>query len=237
MKLSEFCIKNNLCDKSEIDKVTFIVFYKQLVEKKDIVTIKEIGEALLNNNLCSPNIYRLQNNIKKDKKFINKKGGYVLTQKAYLQLKNGCSIDDFENIESNSEFLDESLFVDVPTYLLKLAKQINNAYNNHLWDATAVLVRRVFEILLIKSYQCLNISDEIRKNGGYITLEKIIDNAVQNKILDLSRAKKDLNAVREIGNFSAHKLEYNANINDLNSIKEKYRVIVEELLYKSGLKK
>lgn len=100
------------------------------------------------------------------------------------------------------------------------------------------MVRRVFEILLIKSYQHLNLSDEIKKdNGVYVSLEKIIDNATQNKSLGLSMVKKDLDSVREIGNFSAHRLEYNANVNDLNRIKEKYRAIVEELLYKSGLKK
>ena len=67
-------------------------------------------------------------------------------------------------------------------------------------------------------------------------LEGIITDAISNTTLNLSRCKNDLRAVKDVGNFAAHRMNYNANINDLNKIKEKYRLIVEELLYKSGLK-
>ncbi len=39
------------------------------------------------------------------------------------------------------------------------------------------------------------------------------------------------------GNYAAHRIEYNTTKKDLDEIKVKYRVILEELYYKSGLKK
>lgn len=234
---SEFCVKNQLDIKREIDKVAYLAFFVQTSKKQNFFSIEEVVQIMLDNNLCNPNIYRLKTNIKHDNRFIVKGKNFALTQKSFTKLKDECVYDDFEYVESSSEFIDESLFVDVPTYMIKLVKQINCAYKNNLYDAAAVLVRRVFENLLIKAYKNHGISDEIKKNGSYIMLEKIIDNAVQNKTLDLSRSRKELDSVREIGNYSAHKMDYNCNINDLNKIKENYRCIMEELLYKSGLKK
>lgn len=236
MDINEFCIKNELSNKKELDKVAYLAFFVQCSKFKNFFTTDEIVCILQENNLCNPNVSRLKNNIKQDKRFLRKGEGFALTQKAYLEISQTCVILDFETIKSNSEFIDEILFKSSPTYIKNLVKQINCAYANNLFDAVAVLIRRVFEILLIKSYQNIGIEDDIKNNGNYVMLEKIIDNAIVNKKLALSRSRSDLNLIRNVGNYSAHKLEYNANKNDIDKIKNKYRVIIEELLYKSGLK-
>lgn len=236
MDVRDFCIKNDLVNMNEIDKVAYLAFFVQWSKSKNIFTIVEIVDILRENNLCNPNISRLKVKIRKNKRFMCKGENFALTQKAYLEISQNCIMLDFETIKSNSEFIDENLFNSSPTYLKSLVKQINCSYANNLFDAVAVLIRRVFEILLIKTYLKIGIDDEIKANGNYVTLEKIIDNAIQNKKLSLSRSKKDLDSIRNVGNYSAHKLEYNANKNDIDKIKDKYRLIVEELLYKSGLK-
>jgi hypothetical protein len=76
------------------------------------------------------------------------------------------------------------------------------------------------------------------KSGCYhITLDKIIKNAEQNKTLALSaNTRKEMALFKDLGNYSAHKIWYNCTQGDIKPHILKYRVIIEELMYKSGLK-
>lgn len=235
MNFQKYQIANQLVYKLEIDKVLYIAFYILISENKNEFSINEIIEYLKNYNYNIPNVSRLKSKLKKDIRFGVRDGKYYLTAKTIAKYKAIILFDDFETILSDNEFLDESLFPNQHKYLLKLVKQVNASYRNNLFDAAAVLIRRIFEILLIKSYEKLQIEQEIKKDGNYLTLEKIIDNAVSNKTLKLSRSRAELDKIRNEGNFAAHKIEYNTNKNDLDKIKDSYRAITEELLYKSGL--
>lgn len=238
MNVKDFCTKNRLDRLKEIDKVAYLAFYVQKTNKVNCFNVEHIVSIMINNALCNPNVPRLRKNIRADKRFMVASGNmYSLRQSAYLDIETNCIYEDYDSVESNSEFIDESLFAKTPEYMIKLIKQINSSYKHNLFDAAAVLIRRVFENLLIKSYEKLGISDVIKnKDGNYLMLEGIITDAVSNTTLNLSRCKGDLRIVKDVGNFAAHRMNYNTNINDLNKIKEKYRLIVEELLYKSGLK-
>lgn len=71
-----------------------------------------------------------------------------------------------------------------------------------------------------------------------ISLEKIVKNAAQNSALLLSaNAKKDMNLFRDLGNYSAHKIWYNCTQQDIQPHTLKYRALIEELIYKAGLRK
>ena len=235
MDFEKYQIENKLVEKLEVDKVLYIAFYILTVENKNEFSVNDIVKYLEKYNYNIPNLSRLKTKLKKDVRFGIKNEKYYLTAKTIAKYKNLIIFDDFETILSDNEFLDESLFPNQHKYLLKLVKQVNASYRNNLFDAAAVLIRRIFEILLIKSYENFNIEDEIKKDGNYLMLEKIIDNAVSNKTLKLSRSRAELDKIRNVGNFAAHKIEYNTNKNDLDKIKDSYRAITEELLYKSGL--
>ena len=223
---------NQLHERSEIDKVYFIAAYIYIEKKRSKFSISEIVYYLINNNYNKPNISRLRKNIRLDKRFNSIGEKFCLSPREIVSLNDKVIYKDFITIESNSEFLDETLFPESHSYLIRLVKQINASYKNNLYDATAVLIRRVFEILLIKTYQQLGIDSEIKKGDGYVSLEKIIDNALLNSKIKFSRSKRELDNVRNVGNFAAHKIEYNTNRNDLDKIKYSYRAIVEELLIK-----
>ncbi len=98
-------------------------------------------------------------------------------------------------------------------------------------------MRRVFEITLILAYENLGIQDEIKNNGEYVMLEKIVANAVSNSTLGLSRLKKEYNSIREVGNYAAHRVLYNTRKKDIDDIKNVFRVCLEELYYKAGMLK
>lgn len=78
--------------------------------------------------------------------------------------------------------------------------------------------------------------DQIKdSNGDYVMLERIVANAIQNTTLHISRSRKEYDAIRDLGNFAAHKIHFNTRKSDIDDIKQTYRVCLEELYYIAGL--
>ena len=154
-----------------------------------------------------------------------------------LEQEYGILWTDVTTVVSDSELIDENKFCGKRHYLDRLIYQINNSYANNCYDATAVLMRRLFEILLILTYQNLKIDDEIKdsQGKGYVMLDAIVKNAKSNSIIRLSRIKNEFDTFRMIGNFSAHNITYTACKKDIDDIKLNYRVMLEELYNKASL--
>ena len=147
---------------------------------------------------------------------------------------------DSNTIVEEGTVLPEGLYERVSSNIQSLCKQINASYENNLFDCAAVIMRRLLENLLVLSYQNAGIDYEIMDKSGcvYLPLDKIIKNAVQNKTLVLSsNSKRDLPFFKDLGNYSAHKIWYNCTKQDIHQHIFKYRVIVEELMYISGVNK
>lgn len=119
----------------------------------------------------------------------------------------------------------------------KIADQINKSFYYGIYDGTAVLMRRLVEMLLILAFKEISQEDSIRNaDGNYLQLSQIINQAVPNKALDLTRnAKKYISLFKERGDLSAHNPFYNCRQRDLQNIQYKYRLLIEELFYKSGI--
>lgn len=148
--------------------------------------------------------------------------------------------DNDEQITQNETILPSYLFEDCPTYITKLYEQINSSYENYLFDCTAVMMRRLVEVLLVFTYRNHKIEDEIKnkEKTHHISLDKMINNAKDNTVIALSSSSsKDLAMFKDLGNFSAHRIYFNCSKKDIEPIIIKYRAIIEELLYKSGLRK
>ncbi len=141
-------------------------------------------------------------------------------------------------ITESGTVLPTQLFDKILPNIKLLCRQINASYENNLYDCTAVMMRRLLEGLLVLAYQNNGIEDEItEKNGWHSTLDKIIKNAAQNKTLALSaNTKRDMPLFKDIGNYSAHKIWYNSTKQDIEPHIFQYRVIIEELMYKAGVK-
>lgn len=147
--------------------------------------------------------------------------------------------DDNVAVMQMGTILPEPLFAELPPNVQSLCKQINASYENNLFDCTAVIMRRLLESLLVLSYQNAGIENEIMDKSGkrHIMLDGIIKNAEQNTTLSLSaNTKRDMALFKELGNYSAHKIWYNCTQQDIKPHALRYRAIIEELMYKAGLK-
>jgi hypothetical protein len=146
--------------------------------------------------------------------------------------------EDNVTIEQNESILPNAVVEGLSPNIQSLCKQINASYEHNLYDCTAVIMRRLLEGLLVVSYQNNGLEVDITdKNGRHFSLDKIIKNAEQNPNLSLSlNTRKDMNLFRELGNYSAHKIWFNSTQKDIEPHILKYRAIIEELIYKAGLK-
>ncbi|MHC5252085.1 hypothetical protein ACYRFS_02950 [Listeria kieliensis] len=241
MELLEFLDYINFNKLNEIDKVKMICFYHHKINNLDVFTFDQI-KKFMNDCGYNPNMSRLTKKmtIGPHKFFLyeeKQKFKFIPLILHGLEREYKNYWEDTETIASSSELIDENKFCNKRYYLDRLIKQINNSYSNNCYDACAVLMRRLFEILLILSYQNLGIDNEIKdsNNKGYIMLDGIVKNAKNNNVLKLSRIKNDFDRFRKTGNFSAHNITYTAGKKEIDDIKLEYRVMLEELYNKSNL--
>ena len=136
----------------------------------------------------------------------------------------------------------EDSFLEVAHYkgggknIVAIGDQINATYEFELYDACAVLCRRLLESLLILSFKHSKVEARIKDPAGkYLFLSNIVTIAKSDPDLDLSRNVNDyLHDIVEVGNLSAHSIFIIATKRDLDLIKYKFRIIIEELMHKAG---
>lgn len=241
MELSQYITSVNLSQKTEIEKVKLVASYVTSTSNTAMFSLDEVADILCSAGHPISNMSRLRGYLAKSRDFrmVSKTNKYMLTPAARdkMQTEYGRFFHDEELVVSSSELLDESLFLGKRGFLDKLIKQINHCYSNNCFDACAVLMRRVFEIVLILAYERHGIQDQIRdKSGDYVKLEQIVADAVQNKTLNISRSRRRYDSIRDLGNLAAHKIHFNTRKSDIDEIKQDYRVSLEELYYIAGLK-
>lgn len=119
----------------------------------------------------------------------------------------------------------------------KIADQINKSFYYEIYDGTAVLMRRLIEMLLILAFKEIGQEDSIRgSDGNYLQLSQIINLAIPNKALDLTRnAKTYLSIFKEKGDLSAHNPFHISFKRDLELLQPKYRHLIQELLHKARI--
>lgn len=244
MQIFDFIGLVDLKNKKESERAKLLCFYHYKETGESCFTSAIISELMIKCGFSNPNSSRLKDKLikGKDKVLLPIKGAkgvfeFVPVILQELEKELGISWSDTETIDSSSEIIDEIKFCGKRKYLDCLIKQINHSYAFNCYDACAVLMRRLFEVILVLSYQKLGIDYEIKDSSGsgYLMLDGIVSNAKNNTTLKLSRIKNEFDTFRKVGNFSAHNITYTAGRKDIDDIKLNYRVMLEELYNKSGL--
>lgn len=240
MKLETFAEITDLTNQTEIEKATLLTYFLFVETNQADVAFSKVAECFSILHLNIPNLPRLKTKIAKSKSFIRSEtnGSVKLHAKTISKIKQ-----EFPSLENASEeivagglLLPKSIYSTAPTYLKKLADQINSCFENNCFDACAVMMRRLLEILLIQSYEKIGYVGEIQDSeGNFKMLDAISKNAKTNRKLGLSRnTKSSLEDFKKVGNFAAHKIMYTTRKGDIEKIASDFRGAIEELLYKSG---
>lgn len=153
----------------------FLCFYQYKENGKTQFKISEIAMWLEKSEFSRPNTSRLKNNLTKgkDKVFLLAKSDKNLMEFVpaifqALDREYGCLWVDTITIRSNDELIEEAKFCHKRPYLDRLIQQINATYGGNCYDACAVLMRGLFEVLLVLSYQNKGIEADItNRNINY----------------------------------------------------------------------
>jgi hypothetical protein len=241
MNLIEFSEKYDVINLMETDKVAYLAYYHLVKNGQVEFSAADIVEWFDQLSFSLPNTYRLAK--KMVPKYGFRKGSssgcYRLHAKAIPELKS--KIPDVAKstleIESDGSILPDSLLEGKRDYIQRFGKQINASYSKNLYDACAVLMRRMVEICLIHTYENLGIESQIKENKRHKDLKTIIKDAVVNPTVNLTPPSQEcLDEFRELGNLSAHQLNYNCRPEEINRVKHKFRLLIEELFNKAGRK-
>ena len=216
MKITEYIDRVRLQEKNEAERAKLLCFYYSKENGEKQFTLSRISSIMVDRKNTLEFIPAIYQRIDQDW---------------------GSLWEDTIFISSDSELIDEIKFCGKRNYLDQLIYQINHSYANNCFDAAAVLMRRLFEVLLVLTYQNMGIDNEIKDSSGngYIMLDGIVKKAKNNSTIKLSRIKMEFDSFRMIGNFSAHNITYTAGKKDIDDIKLNYRVMLEELYNKAGL--
>jgi hypothetical protein len=237
-KLIQILIQNKA---SKIDIATAFVWY-HLNDKETEISLQEINDYFIANALPKYNQTYLKENLRKNKNVT--KGSSVNTYKPVRKYQDDMEllypfvITKSEEVITDDSILPDSLLHNTRGYMENIGKQINASYNNNIFDGCAILMRRLLEIFLIHSYEASNKLNEISEGDGYRNLSYIIKYTMSNKPFKLSKeALEILDDFRQIGNFAAHKIQFNTKRKDIDNIRLKYRMTIEELLYSAKIRK
>jgi len=243
LDLETFSTHCDLVEQTELERVELLAYYLESCHGATGFSVNGVAELFETLRFSKPNLSRLRVKISKSKSFV--KGGAgdefrlgAKKRKEFIS-KLPSLAEPAEEAKAIDGIIPISLVSDTRGYVLSLAKQINVSYENSVFDGTAVLMRRLVEVLLIHSFDSHGKSAEIQDSEGSTkSLNSLISIAVKSSDLKLSKpVKACLDTFRQLGNFSAHSIHYNAKKSDIKSVALDYRVTIEELLYKSGIKK
>lgn len=237
--MEDFARRAFLDHSNELDRLFILSWYAEHVNG-EAVSFKEFAKLMHVIGLPSVNLTRLRRNARMDRRFVLSVEDVVrvrLDKIAEAEAMAAPHISVKKVKRHSGSIVSAEIYASAPSYVRRIADQVNATYETGCFDATAVMMRRLFEVLLILSYRKLGEETRImRADGTHKNLEAIVADAKVFSALGLSRnTKAKLDAFRDLGNFSAHRIEYSARQGDIEPLALHYRASIEELLVKSGL--
>jgi len=141
-----------------------------------------------------------------------------------------------------SSYLPEPIWKNTRGYIEAVCRELNGSFHHAYYNATAVMLRRLLETLIIEAYEHLNREIEIKDgSGNYLMLSDLAERACGkngHKGINLGRdSKKALNEARHVGNWSAHAPRFIAHAIDLTKFQAEMRLLVQELIQIADLVK
>lgn len=216
-------------------KIDFFAYFLLIERKNDGFSSKEISECFDILHLPQySNIpgYLSSKSKGKEKRYIKKGSKYYLQRTFKQELDKRIGIPELPS-NVHSDFFPIELFDNTRGYLKTIANQALASYNKGIYDGCSVLTRKLIEILIIECFERHSNDQLIKKpDGNFYYLSDLITEFLKESSWNIGRnAKNSLPKIKNIGDKSAHNRRYIARKNDLDSIKDSVRTVIEELIH------
>lgn len=199
----------------------------------------ELADAIEGAGYGSQNRSRLAKQLDADRRVVKRSGAYAIkvTARDAVREKIKGLLGPTMPPASDS-FFPLELFFDTRGYIERVVRQANAAYDHALFDCAAVMLRRLVETLIIEVYEYEKREAEIKRaDGNYPFLSQLVSTIKADSKIGLSRnTQRALEAVKALGDLSAHNRRYNAVRNDLDRVRDDARIAAQELLVLAGMR-
>lgn len=221
--------------------VEAVVYYLTVVQGSDSCTAAELRKEFISINHTAPSRtsqYLSEGTGGKRQQYVKKGKGYALHRRNLVDLNSEFS--EFLEVAKpkiESGLLDANCCTGGRQYLVSIALQINGSYEYGFYDATAVLMRRMMETLIISAFQ--KQGQEyfiIDKDGNFLMLNALINQAKDKNKIKLSRGMGEtMDLIKDLGDTAAHNRTYITKKEDVDTVQIKFRRLIEELCILSGI--
>lgn len=241
ISLDDFCDIVKGLQKSNAEKALAVLWYHDHAKPGVAKTSGQLGKILVDHHVGTPNSTQLANAIRATKLANDGKNGFSL-KPGSRKIIHGWLPSEIDGMQPpmnhSAGYLPEPVWAGTRGYIESVCKQLNGCFRAAYYDAALVMLRRLFETLVIEAFEHLNRESEIRdsSNNPYM-FGKLVDRATGNPGLNIGRnTKKALEAVKALGDKSAHDRRFAACAADLTNIQHDVRGGVQDLISIASLK-
>lgn len=142
------------------------------------------------------------------------------------------SIKDEPSFSPKEIVICPELFENSKDYLKKVTKQINCCYKYECYDACSVMIRRLFETLIVDIYEHKNIESKIKKaDGSYFMFGDLIKKLINEKGIKLSSQTKNyFPKIKFFGDIGAHNRTINIRKHQIEKNIDNLEICASELI-------
>jgi hypothetical protein len=238
---SDFARHLATLDLSHVDRAVAFLYYYRETQKYEERSASDLAGDLHDEGFPKPNVTYLRLDLSKSRFTIigSKPELFQLDirrieelEKLYGQLLKRRKVSVSNNL------IPSEWVAGTRQYLEQMAYQINATYEYGMYDACAVLLRRLMESLIIEIYISQKRHHDIQVGGVFLMLDKLISKIMTDKGISLSRnTPKTMWEIKQLGDTAAHDRTYITPQVDIDDLKARYRRLIQELLFKAGITK
>jgi len=228
-------------DPSNRDIVEMIVGYLTIVKGQEFSSSNDVRASFADLHLSTPSRvanYLSEGTKKPDQRFVKKGKGYALHRNSQKKFRETTArLLGKKSPEIAFEVLIGGKYSGGRSYLGTLISQINGTYTYGFYDATAVLMRRLMESLLIESFVACGHAAKIQDtSNNFLPLNALINQAKNPANIHFSRGlDKTMAHIKDIGDAAAHNRTYITTKLDIDNVQSKFRRLIDELCKKAGI--
>lgn len=235
----DFTAKISQLDLLRVEQAIALLWYYRQTQTYDERTASELSEDLFEDGLGKPNVTALHRDLSKNKMTVRgrRKKTFQVNAKYINELNNKYSKYLSEKtVEVTDTVLQSEIVKGTRKYLEEMVREINGTYQYGFYNASAVILRRLMESLIIEIFITKNLVNEIKVSGAFLMLDGLINKIIVHPQIVLSRnAPKTMKTIKELGDTAAHDRTYLTKRLDIEENKLAFRKLIQELLSLAGI--
>jgi hypothetical protein len=243
--LADFCEIISRLQKSNAEKALLVLWHFDSEVPDKAMTSGQLVKIMVDHHVGTPNSTVMAKQIRATKLANESKDGFWL-KPGSRKIIHGwlpAGIHGMQPaIDHSTGYLSNAIWDGTRRYIESVCKQLNGCFRSAYYDAALVMMRRLFETLIIEAYEHLNRKSEIEISGGnYHMFAGLVERATGKNAhagLNIGRNTKNaLDAVKALGDRSAHDRRFMACVSDLVKIQIDVRSGAQDLIEIANLKK